>query len=168
MKAKMFRALLPLAIVFTMVSCSSDSSDAPATNNKLVTTYNYNDTELQMITLINNYRQSIGLNTLQVINHISYKSEEHNDYMIANKVVNHDYFYDRSENLIEVLGAETVGENIAYNYLTAESAFNAWMNSPTHKANIEGDFTHFGISVTTDPDTGRKYYTNMFIKKKLQ
>ncbi|MGL2965782.1 CAP domain-containing protein [Flavobacterium sp. XGLA_31] len=166
MKAKMFRALLPIAIVLTMVSCSSDSSESTTTDNKLVTTYNYNDTELQLVTLINNYRQSIGLNTLQVINHISYKSEEHNEYMIDNKVVNHDYFYDRSENLIEVLGAEKVGENIAYNYLTAESAFNAWLNSPTHKANIEGDFTHFGISVTTDPATGRKYYTNMFIKKK--
>ncbi|MGL2966077.1 CAP domain-containing protein [Flavobacterium sp. XGLA_31] len=166
MKAKMFRALLPIAIVLTMVSCSSDSSESTTADNKLVTTYNYNDTELQLVTLINNYRQSIGLNTLQVINHISYKSEEHNEYMIDNKVVNHDYFYDRSENLIEVLGAEKVGENIAYNYLTAESAFNAWLNSPTHKANIEGDFTHFGISVTTDPATGRKYYTNMFIKKK--
>ncbi|TBX66972.1 CAP domain-containing protein, partial [Flavobacterium silvisoli] len=65
----------------------------------------------------------------------------------------------------QVLGAERVGENVAYNYSTAESAFSAWMNSPTHKANIEGNFTHFGISVTTDPATGRKYYTNMFIKK---
>jgi uncharacterized protein YkwD len=166
MKAKMFRALLPLAIVFTMVSCSSDSSEASSTDKKIVTTYNYNETETKLVTLINNYRQSIGLNTLEVINHISYKSEEHNKYMIDNKVVNHDYFYDRSQNLIHVLGAETVGENIAYNYLTAESAFNAWMNSPAHKANIEGDFTHIGISVTTDPATGRKYYTNMFMKKR--
>ncbi|MFM2214454.1 MAG: hypothetical protein RL427_1822, partial [Bacteroidota bacterium] len=31
---------------------------------------------------------------------------------------------------------------------------------------IEGDFTHFGVSVTSDPVTGRKYYTNMFMKKK--
>jgi uncharacterized protein YkwD len=46
-----------------------------------------------------------------------------------------------------------------------ESAFSAWMNSPAHKANIEGDYTHFGMSVTTDTQTGRKYYTNMFIKK---
>jgi uncharacterized protein YkwD len=166
MKAKMFRALLPLAIVLTMVSCSSNSSEENAVDKTVVTTYNYNDTELKLVTLINDYRQSIGLSTLQVINHISFKSEEHNEYMIDNNVVNHDYFYDRSENLIEVLGAEKVGENIAYNYLTAESAFAAWMNSPTHRANIEGDFTHFGVSVTSDPVTGRKYYTNMFMKKK--
>ena len=165
MKAKMFRALLPLAIVFTMVSCSSNSSEDTSTDKKVVTTYNYNETELKIVTLINNYRQSIGLNTLEVINHISYKSEEHNTYMIDKNVVNHDYFQQRSNNLKQVLGAERVGENIAYNYLTAESAFSAWMNSPSHKANIEGDFTHIGISVTVDPNTGRKYYTNMFIKK---
>ncbi|MEO5778035.1 MAG: CAP domain-containing protein [Flavobacterium sp.] len=165
MKAKMFRALLPLAIVFTMVSCSSDSSEGSSTDNKLVTTYNYNDTELKLITLVNNYRASIGLNTLEVINHISYKSEEHNIYMIDNKVVNHDYFQQRANNLIELLGATNVAENIAYNYQTPESAMSAWINSAAHKANIEGDFTHIGMSVTVDEATGKKYYTSMFIKK---
>ena len=165
MKAKMFRALLPLAIVFTMVSCSSDSSEATAEDKQVVTTYNYNETESKLITLINDYRQSKGLNPLTVINHISYKSEEHNFYMIDNNVVNHDYFQQRSDNLVRVLGAEKVGENIAYNYQTAESAMSAWLNSPSHKANIEGDYTHLGISVTINPDNGKKYYTNMFIKK---
>lgn len=165
MKAKMFRALLPLAILFTMVSCSSDSSEAAAEDKQVVTTYNYNETESKLISLINDYRQSKGLNPLTIINHISYKSEEHNFYMIDNNVVNHDYFQQRSDNLVRVLGAEKVGENIAYNYQTAESAMSAWLNSPSHKANIEGDYTHLGISVTINPDNGKKYYTNMFIKK---
>jgi uncharacterized protein YkwD len=166
MKAKMFRALLPLAIVFTMVSCSSDDSENNSSTDKnLVTYYEYNDTEAKLLDLINNYRQSIGLNKLEVINHISFKSEEHNVYMIDNDVVNHDYFLQRSNNLIKVLGATKVGENIAYNYATAESALSAWLNSPAHKANIEGDYTHFGISITKDQTTGRKYFTNMFIKK---
>ena len=164
MKAKMFRALLPLAIVFTMVSCSSDS-EGTSTDKQIVTTYNYNEFESKLVLLINDYRQNLGLNTLELVNHISYKSEEHNYYMIDNNVFNHDYFQQRSDNLIHVLGAERVGENIAYNYQTAESAFAAWLNSPAHKANIEGDYTHFGISVTTNPETGRKYYTNMFMRK---
>ena len=166
MKAKMFRALLPLAIVFTMVSCSSDKSEDNSTAKEVVTTYNYNDTELKIVTLINNHRASLGLNTLEVINHISYKSEEHNIYMIDNKVCNHDYFQERSNNLVQVLDAEKVGENVAYNYQTAESVMAAWLNSPGHKANIEGDYTHLGVSVSVDPDTGKKYYTNMFMKKK--
>ena len=166
MKAKMFRALLPLAIVFTMVSCSSDQSEDNSTDNKVVTSYNYNDVELKLVTLINNHRAAMGLNTLEVINHISYKSEEHNVYMIDNKVVNHDYFQQRTNNLVQVLDAERVGENVAYNYQTAESAMAAWLNSPSHKANIEGDYTHMGISVTVDVITGKKYYTNMFMKRK--
>jgi uncharacterized protein YkwD len=165
MKVKMFRALLPLAIMFNMGSCSSDFSEDTTVDKKVVTTYNYNDIESTLFTLINNHRQSIGLNPLEVINHISYKSEEHNFYMIDNQVVNHDYFQQRSKNLKEVLGAVRVGENVAFNCLTAEGVFGAWMSSPSHKANIEGNFTHFGVSVTTDPATGRKYYTNMFIKK---
>jgi uncharacterized protein YkwD len=165
MKAKMFRALLPLAIVFTMVSCSSDDSEVTTEDKIVVTNYNYNETELKLVTLINNYRESKGLNALEVVNHISYKSEEHNIYMIDKNVVNHDYFQQRSDNLIQVLGAAKVGENIAYNYQTAESAFSAWLNSPSHKENIEGDYTHFGISVTVNTATGRKYYTNMFMKK---
>lgn len=165
MKAKMFRALLPLAIVFTMVSCSSDDSETISSSAKLVTEYNYNETEIRLVQLINDYRQSLGLNQLEVINHISYKSEEHNEYMISKKAISHDYFQERTTNLIQVLGAERVAENVAYNYYTAESAFAAWKNSPGHRTNIEGDFTHFGISVTIDPETGRKFYTNMFIKK---
>ena len=165
MKAKMFRALLPLAIVFTMVSCSSDSSEDSSTERQLVTTYNYNDTELKLITLVNDHRASIGLSRLEVINHISYKSEEHNIYMIDNKVVNHDYFQQRANNLIDVLGATRVAENIAYNYQTPESAMSAWLNSPDHRANIEGDYTDIGMSVTVDEATGKKYYTSMFIKK---
>ena len=161
----MFRALLPLAIVFTMVSCSSDSSEDSSTERQLVTTYNYNDTELKLITLVNDHRASIGLSRLEVINHISYKSEEHNIYMIDNKVVNHDYFQQRANNLIDVLGATRVAENIAYNYQTPESAMSAWLNSPDHRANIEGDYTDIGMSVTVDEATGKKYYTSMFIKK---
>ena len=52
---------------------------------------------------------SQGLNALQVVNHISYKSKEHNEYMIDNNVVNHDYFEQRSNNIINVLGAVRVG-----------------------------------------------------------
>ena len=167
MKTQLLRALLPIAIVFTLFSCSSDDSkDSVAAARKIVTVYDYNEIELKIISLVNEYRQSKGLNTLEVINHISYECEEHNYYMIENKVVNHDNFTKRSDELIALFDASKVGENIAYNYQSAESAVSAWKNSPGHRANMEGDFTHIGVSVTIDPDTGKKYYTNMFMKKK--
>ena len=165
MKAKLIRVLLLVAIVYTMNSCSSDSSEAPSssTSTMKVMDYSYDSSELEAMNLINTYRVSVGLNALQQINHISYKSEEHDNYMISNNVVNHNDFVARSENLISVLGAKRVGENIAYNYNTPQSVVNAWLNSPTHKENIEGDYTHFGISIRTNSN-GKKYYTNIFVK----
>ncbi|NMH26369.1 CAP domain-containing protein [Flavobacterium solisilvae] len=165
MKTKMFRALLLLAIVFTTVSCSSDESET-ATKEAVVTNYNYNEVELRLVQLINNHRKNLGLNELQVINHISYKSEGHNEYMIEKQTISHDGFQQRSQNIINTLGAEKVAENVAYNYITAESVVAAWLNSPGHRQNIEGDFTHFGISASTDSKTGKRYYTNIFMKEK--
>lgn len=166
MRTKLFRSLLPLALMFTMISCSSEESTAPSgTDSQIVDTYDYNEAELKLMDLINDHRESIGLNKLEKINYISYKSAEHNNYMMENGVVNHDFFQQRSADLINLLGAERVGENVAYNFGTPQGVLTAWLGSPGHKGNIEGDYTNFGVSITTNPETGRKYYTNMFIKK---
>ena len=167
MKTNLLRAIMPLALVFTLISCSSNSNEDLASTAKpqLIKDYAYRTDELELADLINEYRVSQGLTSLQIINHISFKSEEHNEYMIANNVVNHDQFAERSQNIIEVLGAVKVNENVAYNFVSPSSALNAWLNSPGHKANIEGDFTHFGISIRENNTTGKKYFTNIFIKK---
>lgn len=165
MKAKLLSVLLLFAVIFTMNSCSTDSSETPTSPvAKLeVINYTYNSTEIEAMDLINDYRVSVGLNKLEKINHISYKSEEHDNYMIINNVVNHDDFVSRSENIMEVLGAKKVGENIAYNYNSPKAAVEAWLKSPGHKENIEGDYTNFGIAIRVNSD-GKKYYTNIFVK----
>lgn len=164
MKAKLLRVLLLVAIVYTMNSCSSDSSENIVSSASQKTmSYSYNQSEIETMALINTYRVSIGLNALKEINHISYKSEEHDHYMIANNVVNHDDFVSRSENIMQVLGAKNVSENIAFNYNSPQAVLDAWLKSPSHKANIEGNFTHFGLSIRVSPE-GKKYYTNIFAK----
>jgi uncharacterized protein YkwD len=165
MKKNLLRAILPMVFMFTIVSCSSPSKEDIAVTPELVKVYDYQPDETELADLINDHRVSLGLNPLQIVNHISFKCEEHDDYMITNNVVNHDLFDQRSENIMEVLGATKVNENIAYNFSTANSVLNAWLNSPGHKANIEGDFTHFGISIRVNTVTGKKYYTNIFMKR---
>ncbi|MNP97855.1 Cysteine-rich secretory protein family protein [compost metagenome] len=162
MKSNLLGALSLIVIAYTLDSCSSDNVEPQDTN--VVMNYTYVSSELETLELINIYRLSIGLNALEKINHISYKSEEHDNYMIANNVVNHHGFVERSENIKNVLGAKTVSEIIAYNYNSPEAAFTAWMNSPKHRETITGDYTHFGISIRENPDNKRKYYTNIFIK----
>lgn len=165
MKAKLLRVLLLVAIVFTLNSCSSNSSEELSTSasSKELKSFEYNGNETETMNLINNYRVSVGLSELKQIDHISYKSEEHDEYMIARNVVNHDDFVSRSENIIQVLGAKKVGENIAYNYNSPKAVVDAWLKSPTHKANIEGNYTHFGIAIRVNAE-GKKYYTNIFAK----
>lgn len=166
MKTTLLRVVLLLTAIYTMNSCSSDESEdtvADASSQKVVN-YTYNTLELNTMDLINKHRISVGLKPLEKINHMSFKSEEHDNYMIANNVVNHNDFVARSENIIKTLGAKTVSENIAYNYNTPESVLKAWLASPSHKANIEGDHTHFGIAIKENPANGRKYYTNIFAK----
>jgi uncharacterized protein YkwD len=166
MKTNLLRAVMLAAIIFTLNSCSSDASEASVVEAKsqVVVNYSYSSSELETMKLINNYRVSIGLSSLEKINYISGESEGHNNYMITNNVVNHDGFVNRSENIIKTLGAKTVGENIAYNYSSPQAAVNAWLNSPGHKENIVGNFTHFGISIRENAVTGKKYYTNIFAK----
>lgn len=164
---KIKRIMLFIAIVIAMNSCSADTAEGTVDNSTvkpIISNYTYNDAELQTMKLINEHRVSVGLNALEKVNHISYKCEEHNIYMIENNVVNHNDFVERSQNITSVLGAKKVGENVAYNYKTPEAALRAWLESPGHKENIEGDYTHFGLSVTTDAATGKKYYTNIFVK----
>ncbi len=49
------------------------------------------------------------------------------------------------------------GENLAMNFSEAEEAMTAWMNSPTHKANIlNGNYDEIGIAVAVGQINGRK------------
>ena len=163
---KLMITLFALTIgLSSLTSCSADSESATnSTTNETVRSYTHSNLELELLDEVNAYRVSVGLNPLQIIEHISYKSAEHNAYMLANQTVTHAGFDERKSNLQEVLGAYRVGENVAFAYSTAQATVTAWANSTGHKANLEGDYTHFGAAIKMD-DQGRKYYTNMFIKK---
>lgn len=163
MKSNIFFAII--YVFFSLGSCSSDKYDetinvAPPIDIK----YNYLASELETIRLINDYRIGIGLKALEKNDFISYKCEEHNNYMSTNNLVNHNGFTARLDEIVKVLGAARVGENVAYNYKTSRAALDGWLNSPEHKKNIEGDFNQIGISIRENSISGKKYYTNIFAK----
>lgn len=168
MKLNLLPKTMIIMSLFVLNSCSSDDVDVENLSSKikseLIVDYTYNVSELETLDLINDYRTSLGLNRLEKINHISYKSEEHDIYMIDNKVLNHDNFISRSENIMKVLGAKIVAENIAFNFSSPKSVLNGWLNSPKHRVIIVGDFTHFGMAIKENAATGEKYYTNIFAK----
>jgi uncharacterized protein YkwD len=135
MNAKILRIATVIAVVFSVFSCASPE-EASIDTVEIVQYYDYNEVENEMLDLINDHRVSIGLNRLEKINHISYKSYEHTEYMIETNIIGHTNFSERQKNLHDALGALKVGENVAFNYDTPELALAAWLKSDSHKANF--------------------------------
>jgi len=83
--------------------------------------------------------------------------------MISKNILSHDNFEDRATKIAQETGAVSISENVARYYTTAEKTLEGWLNSSSHKAAMEGDFTHTTLSVELDKE-GRPYFTQIFIK----
>lgn len=57
------------------------------------------------------------------------------------------YFFDQSG-----YAYIRAGENLAYGFMTSQGAVDGWMNSPTHRANILGDYQDVGFGIVNAPD----------------
>ena len=151
-----------------LTSCSKDSIQDEVTAYDQVVTekaeYDYNTIEAEILHELNTYRKALGLSELKALAELSVESEGHNEYMIEEGVVSHDNFSLRASKLMNRVGAKSVAENVGYGYSTSKAVVNAWLKSKGHRENVEGNYTHFGISVRQDED-GKNYFTNIFIKK---
>lgn len=126
--------------------------------------FNYSNIEINILDLVNEHRENIGLGKLKPMAEISVEAESHNYYMLEQERVSHDNFMQRYHNLVKSVNARAVSENVAFGYRTADAVVKAWLNSDGHKVNIEGDHTHFGVSVLKD-DKENNYFTNIFVRK---
>lgn len=120
--------------------------------------------EQDILNLINEHRQSVGLSTLQPLEIIKSQTFSHTDYMRETYEVSHANFFSRKAFLESNTDAESVFENVAYGFTSAENVVAGWLASDDHKNIVEGNFTHFEISAEKD-DLGKWYYTNIFIRK---
>lgn len=119
--------------------------------------YNYNTFEKELLIEVNKHRASLGLSQLILNNYLSSKCLEHNQYMTEKEKASHDYFNLRENEIINSLDLKYVGENLAYNFTTAKSTLDAWLNSKEHKLNLENPkWVIMGVS------NFNKYTTNIF------
>lgn len=160
MKNKL-RVAIFIALAIISISCSREDLDTPVDTSQV---YHYTEIEDRVTTIVNEYRVEQGRSSLQTIFYISYQSFGHNEYMIDNDTINHNYFQERVDLLVDNLHATRVGEIIACNYQSAESMVLAWRSSSAHNEILLGDYTHCGVSVSYDSLTGMSYCTNIFIK----
>lgn len=161
---KYLTSCVVLCLLFT--SCSSEDDGIyfgdTATAKVNVT---YSDIELDILELVNDYRLSKGLNSLEKLNIISEVAETHTAYMAEVGKVSHHNFQKRHLQLVENAEAKLVGENVGYGFNTAEGVFKAWIKSDSHRELIEkSNYTHFGISTEKNLE-GRNFFTQIFIER---
>lgn len=121
------------------------------------------DTENQLFDLINEHRISMGLNELEFESTSYYFAKKHTDYMISQGKTSHDNFTWRAENISTETGAVKVSENVAKDYDSPEVAMTAWLNSPEHRKNLEGNYSHSALSIKANA-SGDLYFTQIFIR----
>jgi uncharacterized protein YkwD len=121
---------------------------------------------LQFIELVNSHRNSIGLKGLAHVEEMVAISAEHSRNM-ANKSVSfgHTGFSSRCFEAREALGGGNLcAENVAMGQTNAQSVFSSWMNSPSHRSNIENPrLTHSGLG-TAVSSSGTIYWTHLFLE----
>ncbi len=159
--------IILIAVLFStfLMSCSvEEEANIPNEYSSQNTNVTYTQLDYEIAELINSYRISQGLNALNILNEVSREAITHSQYMVNQGALSHDYFYLRSQNIIDAVNAENVSENVGFGFTNAQSLVNAWLNSEGHRQNIENpDFTDFGISTQQDEE-GKNYFTNIFVK----
>jgi len=124
--------------------------------------------ESQVFKLINLYRKSQSLPLLQWSSLPAHLARQHSLDMSRGVVpFGHDGFAERYAILKAAMPTLTsMGENVAWNQGfsdPAQAAVDAWLSSPDHLANIEGDYNLSGVGVGENSE-GQYYFTQIFVK----
>ena len=126
--------------------------------------------ELRVFDLTNQQREAYGLPLLVWHDKLAVVAREHSRDMDAMGVMSH-YGSDgsRAGDRIANAGITNIrgwSENVARGQLTPEVVVNAWMNSPSHRANIlRASSTHLGVGFveSVGPSRFATYWTQKFI-----
>lgn len=155
MYSKKYFIILFSSLIF--ISCSESSiNDIDSTENNTITQ--------EVHKLINEHRSSIGKNTLIFNDQIADIALEHTQYMIDKNKISHDNFDARFIEVRNLVNAIAFGENVASRQRNAQEVVTGWLNSPGHRENIEGNYTHTGIGIKKD-SKNNYYFTQLFYIK---
>ncbi len=157
--------LFTFLLLITVASCSKDDLENETADFTIdLALAEQNDTQFakNVLVLVNQHRATLGIDAILLGTQFSTAyAVDHTNYMIDISQINHDNFGIRTAAMRSV-GANEVGENVAYGYNTAEAVVNAWLNSTSHRANIEGNFSHSGFGIKLCEQTNTYYFTQLF------
>jgi hypothetical protein len=103
--------------------------------------------ESDLRTLINQYRSTNSLGALSHNLTLQGVALEHSDYMLQTGDFSHAGFTEIRAPKVFAAGCNSVVENLAWNFQTAQAAFNGWRNSSGHNTNmLNPDINYIGLS----------------------
>lgn len=153
--------IIVFIFIVTLVSCSTTSTEEENELYSMDLKIDISENETALLELVNEYRASKGLRELIMDATIYPCAIEHNLFMIEDDSISHSNFALRSDNVKKTTPAKNVSENVARFFNTNQQVLQGWLNSPSHKATLEGNHTHTVISITRDSE-GQKYFTQLF------
>ncbi len=136
-----------------LVPSGDGASGAPGTPSGMLA-----QVRAQILGEVNDYRVDAGLAPLEEMAAVDTVATAWSKQMAADQVMSHNPDYAQQI----PPGWTRAGENVAYGYAYTEVT-TAWYNSPGHRANMLGDYTHIGIGFA-ESDDETPYYTQNFAK----
>lgn len=124
--------------------------------------------EQEILRRINQHRARKGLSALSWSPDIAHQARSHSRNM-AKKIVSfgHQGFSERSKAINNSIQSRSTAENVAWvasRRDPAGQAIEAWLKSPKHLQNIEGNFSMTGIGISIS-SSGEYYFTQDFAQK---
>lgn len=121
--------------------------------------------EQAVLETINSYRRDRGLEPLAFDATIAEQSRLHSQTMASRQSISHNGFDQRLDTLAQFIAYRSAAENVASNQGFADpvqEAVRGWLQSPSHRENIEGTFNATGIGIVRTAD-GEYYFTQIFV-----
>jgi uncharacterized protein YkwD len=117
--------------------------------------------EQQFLSMANSSRSQASLGPLSPSGAWLEPARDHSEQMSVTNSIFHDP--NLSAEAASIGCWKRVGENVGRGF-SIDAIHTALMNSPTHRANVLGDFDELGVGVEIAPD-GMIYVTQRFLKR---
>lgn len=116
------------------------------------------------LSYVNEYRESKGLKPLELDTQLETAAQAKSDDLVSHNYWAHDREGATPWDFIRSAGYEYLrgGENLAKCFHDSKALVDAWINSPSHEANLVGNYNDIGFGVTTSPRDGCEYVTAHF------
>ena len=107
----------------------------------------YSKMESELMFLIDKHRVKKDLELLDLNNIISTVAQEHSLSMANILKISHTNAFLRTRKLKKAIGIKDMSEIVAKGQGTAGGILKMWLESPSHKKAVEGQWTKFGLSI---------------------